>query len=118
MTLESAISELRQTLSGSRAATNWRWMMRDQLSAVREALKDERFASWDGWLAARSGTSDRERQQLLARITSMGNSLLDRLDTDRAAAEVRRLLNDVEHYRQRMHDLVYDSVSMEIGGSE
>lgn len=118
MTLESAISELRQTLGGSRTATSWRWMMRDQLSAVREALTDERFASWDGWLAARTGSSDRERQQLLARITALGGGLLDRLDTDRAAAEVRRLLNDVEHYRQRVHDLVYDSVSMEIGGSE
>ncbi len=118
MTLESAMSDLRQTLSSSRTATNWRMMMRDQLAAVRDALGDERFASWDGWLAARSGTTDRERQQLLARLTALGNGLLDRLDTDRAAAEVRRILNDVEHFRQRMHDLVYDSVSMEIGGSE
>lgn len=118
MTLESAISELRQTLGSSRTATNWRWMMRQQLSAVKDALGDERFSSWDGWLAARSGTTDRERQQLLARITSLGTGLLDRIDTDMVATEVRRLLNDVEHYRQKMHDLVYDSVSMEIGGSE
>ena len=118
MTLETAISELRQTLGGSRTATSWRWMMREQLAAVREALGDEGFSSWDGWLAARSGGTDRERQQLLARISALAGGLLDRLDTDRAAAEVRRLLNDVEHYRQRMHDLVYDSVSMEIGGSE
>ena len=118
MTLESTISDLRQTLGSSRAATSWRWMMRDQLAAVRDALSDERFASWDGWLAARTGSTDRERQQLMARITALGNGLLDRLDTDRAAAEVRRILLDVEHFRQRVHDLVYDSVSMEIGGSE
>ncbi|MET3961768.1 hypothetical protein ABIE44_001702 [Marmoricola sp. OAE513] len=118
MTLESAISDLQHTLGSSRTASNWRLMTRNQLAAVREALSDERFASWDGWLAARSSGSDRERQQLLARITALGTGLLDRLDTDRVASEVRRLLHDVEHYRQKMHDLVYDSVSMEIGGSE
>ncbi len=118
MTLESAISELQRTLSSSRTASNWRMMTRQQLTAVREALSDERFSSWDGWLAARSGASDRERQQLLGRIAALGTGLLDRLDTERVAAEVRRLLNDVEHYRQKVHDLVYDSVSMEIGGSE
>lgn len=118
MTLETAISELRQTLNGSRTTTNWRWTMRQHLASVREALGDERFTSWDGWLTARSGTSDRERQQLLARISALANTVLDRLDTERVASEVRRLLNDVEHYRQKMHDLVYDSVSMEIGGSE
>ena len=118
MTLESAISELRSTLGGARSASNWRLMMRQQLTAVREALSDERFSSWDGWLAARTGASDRERQQLLGRITALGGGLLERLDADRVASEVRRLLLDVEHYRQKVNDLVYDSVSMEIGGSE
>lgn len=118
MTLESAISDLRHTLGSARTASNWRLATRQHLAEVREALSDERFSSWDGWLAARSGTSDRERQQLLGRISALGGGLIDRLDTERVASEVRRLINDVEHYRQKMHDLVYDSVSMEIGGSE
>ena len=118
MTLESAISELRSTLGGTRSASNWRLMTRNQLAAVRDALNDERFTSWDGWLAARSGTSDRERQQLLGRISALAGGLLDRLEPDRVATEARRLLLDVEHYRQKINDLVYDSVSMEIGGSE
>lgn len=118
MTLESAISDLRHTLGSARTASNWRLMTRQQLAAVREALNDERFTSWDGWLAARSGASARERQQLLGRISALGTGVIDRLDADRVAAEVRRLINDVEHYRQKVHDLVYDSVSMEIGGSE
>jgi hypothetical protein len=118
MTLESAIAELQSTLRGSRTTSSWRQTMRGQLAAVRDALGDEPFASWDGWLAARSGASDRERQQLLGRIQALAGGLLDRLDTERVASEVRRLLLDVEHYRQRVHDLVYDSVSMEIGGSE
>ncbi|MCZ4497823.1 MAG: hypothetical protein JWQ74_376 [Marmoricola sp.] len=118
MTLESAISDLQRTLGGSRTAPTWRLMTRQQLAAVRDALSDERFATWDGWLAARSTGSARERHQLLGRISALGNGLVDRLDTDRVATEVRRLLLDVEHYRQKVHDLVYDSVSMEIGGSE
>ena len=118
MTLESAIAELQRTLRGSRTTSNWRLTARTQLAAVLDALSDERFASWDGWLAARSGASDRERLQLIGRIQALGSGLLDRLDTERVAGEVKRLLLDVEHYRQKMHDLVYDSVSMEIGGSE
>jgi len=85
---------------------------------VRQALSDENVQSWDGWLAARSGVMERERRQLLGRISAVGSGLLDRIDADRVANEVRRLLNDVEHYRQRVHDLVYDSVALEIGGSE
>jgi hypothetical protein len=118
MTLESAISDLQDALSGARSSSNWRWLVRQRLSAVRQALSDENFQTWDGWLAARTGTADRERRQLLARISTIGAGLLDRLEADRIAGEVRRLLNDVEHYRQRVHDLVYDSVAMEIGGSE
>jgi hypothetical protein len=118
MNLESAISDLQETLSSGRTSSNWRWLVRQRLSEVRQALSDEDFASWDGWLAARTGAADRERRQLLARISTIGSGLLDRLESDRVAVEVRRLLNDVEHYRQRLHDLVYDSVAMEIGGSE
>jgi hypothetical protein len=118
MNLESAISDLQDTLSSARSASNWRWLVRQRLSAVRQALSDEDFQSWDGWLAARTGAADRERRQLLARISTVGAGLLDRLEADRIAGEVRRLLLDVEHYRQRVRDLVYDSVAMEIGGSE
>lgn len=118
MTLDVALGDLRQTLGSSRATTSWRWMMRDKLDELREALGEDRFAAKDGWLAARSRSMTRDREQLLARLTALGSGLLDRLDTDRVAIEARRLVADVEHYRQRMHDLVYDSVEMEIGGSE
>lgn len=118
MSLESAIAELQETLASTRSASNWRWLVRQRLSAVRQALSDQSIEAWDGWLAARGGATDRERRQLLARIQAVGSGLLDRVETDRVAVEVRRLLNDIEHYRQRVHDLVYDSVAMEIGGSE
>jgi hypothetical protein len=118
MNLESAISELQETVSNAPSASNWRWIVRQRLSMVRQALSDENFQTWDGWLAARTGSADRERRQLLARISAIGAGLLDRLELETVTTEVRRLLNDVEHYRQRVNDLVYDSVAMEIGGSE
>jgi len=118
MTLESAISDLQEALSSARSSSNWRWLVRQRLSAVRQALSDEDYEPWDAWLAARTGAADRQRRQLLARISSVGAGVLDRLEADRVVSEVRRLINDIEHYRQRVHDLVYDSVAMEIGGSE
>jgi hypothetical protein len=117
MTLESAISDLQETLSDARTASNWRWLVRQRLSALKQAL-DESVQTWDGWLTPRSGAMERERRQLLARISAVGAGVLDRLDSDPVTTEIRRVLNDVEHYRQRLHDLVYDSVAMEIGGSE
>jgi KaiC/GvpD/RAD55 family RecA-like ATPase len=39
-------------------------------------------------------------------------------DVDEVAVQVSRLLVDIEHHRQRLHDLAYDDVEIEIGGSE
>lgn len=119
-TLEAAIHGLREVLDDP-GATHWRWRLRRHLSLVREALGHdpvrEPGSSSDGWLAARSGVNERERRHLLARITALGPRVLDRLEED-VAAEARRLVTDLEHYQQRAHDLVYDSVALELGGSE
>ena len=32
--------------------------------------------------------------------------------------DLRRLVSDLERHRQRLNDLVYDSVTLELGGSE
>lgn len=120
LTLEQAMSELQDTLAKGPEAPNgvWRWRLRQGLSAVRDALDDEQFRSWDGWLSARSRNNDRDRVRLVARIASLGPAVLERLDAESLRGEVGRLLADVEHYRQRVHDLIYDSVALEIGGSE
>jgi hypothetical protein len=34
------------------------------------------------------------------------------------AAQLSRLLVDIDHHAQRVHDLAYDDVELEIGGSE
>ena len=56
--------------------------------------------------------------QLHARATTLASGVLDKLDADTILQETRRLLCDLEHHVQRLHDLVYDSVALELGGSE
>lgn len=116
--IETAIRELRQVLNADQDAPGWRWLVRQKLSVVNDALTDAQVRSWDAWLAARARTSNRNRRQLLARVGVLGVGVLDKFDVDRVRHEVERLVGDLEHYAQRAHDLVYDSVSLEIGGSE
>jgi hypothetical protein len=116
--LETAINELRQILSADPCAPEWRWNVRRRLSEVKDALSGPEARQADAWLAARAQASNRVRHQLLARVTTLASGVLDKLDAESILQETRRLLTDLEHHVQRMHDLVYDSVSLELGGSE
>ena len=116
--LETAVRGLRHVLGADPAAADWRWQVRRHLSEVKDALTERGARHRDGWLTARSGSSNRVRRQLLTRVTALSAGVLDTLDTDAIAHELRRLERDLEHYVQRLHDLVYDSVALEIGGSE
>lgn len=117
-TLESALSRLQSLIDSDTDARTWRWRVRQELSGLREVLEADHFRSLDGWLAARSRNNERDRIRLTARIVALGPAVLDRLDEAAARLEVSRLVADAEHYVQKVHDLVYDSVSLEIGGSE
>ena len=116
--LETSIKELRLVLGTDLAAPDWRWQVRGRLAAIKEALSDSQTGHWDGWLSARAGTSNRERHQLIGRVSALAAVVLDQLDPRMIAHEAQRLQGDLEHYVQRVHDLVYDSVALEIGGSE
>ena len=116
--LETAIRDLRQTLSADRSSPEWRWQVRRTLKDVKKALGAKQTKHWDAWLAARANTSNRDRRQLQARVSALAVMVLERLDTEGIASELARLTNDLEHHLQRVHDLVYDSVSLELGGSE
>ncbi len=116
--LETAISELRQMLGADSSAPDWRWQVRRSLSETKEALSGPKARQADAWLAPRVRTSNRDRRQLKARVTVLAAGVLDKLDTESITVELRRLVGDLEHYVQRLHDLVYDSVSLELGGSE
>lgn len=116
--LETAIRELRTILAADCTAPEWRWNVRLRLSEVKDALTVSAGRQSEAWLAARDQLSNRQRFQLHARVSTLAMGVLDRLDAETIAHEVQRLLTDLEHHVQRRHDLVYDAVSLELGGSE
>lgn len=116
--LDNAIQGLRQAIDTPRRHHMWRWLVRNRMSTVREALHAERLRGGDAWLAPREISLHRERNSLLSWIASLGPSVLDDDDLEGVRNEMLKLLTALEHYRQRLNDLVYDSVSLELGGSD
>jgi len=116
--LEHALTGLRQALDAPRRHRVWRWLVRHRLEGVRDALAGELSMEGDVALAAREQTLQRERTVLLGRLAVLSASVLDEPDVETVRDELRRLVAAAERYRQRLNDLAYDSVSMELGGSE
>ena len=96
----------------------WRWAVRRQLDPVRDRLLREHAVHPEAWLSARAGRALNERDLLLARLNRLAAQVLSVPDVDGVAAQLNRLLGDIEHHVQRLHDLAYDDVELEIGGSE
>lgn len=124
--LDTAVRELQQILASDSTSPEWRWHVRMRLRAVQEALAPlappppapAPPADSDAWLAPRVEGAGRRAIQLRARVGVVAAGVLDRLDARSIEREVHRLLHDLEHLLQRDHDLVYDSVSLELGGSD
>ena len=96
----------------------WRWTIRRRLVPVRDLLIAEPLHRRDAWLSARASRVVRERDALLARLQRLSHEVLVADDVDAVSARLSRLLVDIGHHRQRLHDLAYDDVEIEIGGSE
>lgn len=120
--LTTAMRGLHEALDRSRRPEvplgTWRWTVRQRMAEVRDALVAEAGASEDGWLAARGGSMLRERNSLLSRLSALGPAVLEAVEVDRVCGELRRLLVDIAHHAQRLNDLAYDEVELELGGSE
>ena len=97
---------------------NWRWVVRQRMAGVRDLLASEGTRTDDGWLAARGGTALRERNTLLVRLSALGPQVLESADVASVRVELKRLAVDIAHHTQRLHDLAYDEVELELGGSE
>ncbi|WP_110180652.1 hypothetical protein [Nocardioides solisilvae] len=95
----------------------WRWAVLQRMLPVRESLVRETELPTD-WLAARRSRALRERNALLGRMSELRFRVMGDPDVERATYEMRRLVVDVRHYLQRLHDLAYDEVEAELGGSE
>ena len=73
----------------------------------------------EAWLSARAARTLRERDELLARLNTPGVPGAGVAATSTTCADrLSRLLVDIAHHHQRVHDLAYDDVELEIGGSE
>ncbi len=121
-TMEVALQALDRALDAPRQSGvqlgNWRWAVRQRMTAVRDALVVEAQGGQDGWLAARGGAAFRERNALLGRLARLGAGVLHDEDAERARMDLKRLVVDVSHHLQRLHDLAYDEVELELGGSD
>ncbi len=113
--LEHALDSPRRHGVGS---GHWRWSVRQRMAGVRDLLTSEVEHPVDGWLAARGGRSLRERNVLLGRLGELGPQILEEGEVETVRAELKRLVADIAHHVQRVHDLVYDDVELELGGSE
>jgi hypothetical protein len=116
--LEHAIVGLQQALEAPRRHSVWRWLVRQRMAGVKDALTRETDREADAWLAAREQTLRQERDVLLRRLATLGSLVLDAPDVETVRRDLNRLVVDLEHHRQRLNDLVYDTVSLELGGSE
>ncbi len=113
--LDNALHGLEQALATSPQQT-WRGVVRQRMASVHEALNSERSRAGEAWLAAREGHLKRERRRIAERMSRLDAA--EDISPDDFSAQLRRLILDLEHHRQRVNDLVYDSVSMDLGGSE
>lgn len=114
-----ALHGLEQAIAPPRAGVplgNWRWSVRQRLAGVREALIEENTSSDDGWLAARGGRAFRERGTLIARLSLLSDAALVAPDPEELRHDLRRLIGDIGRHVQRLNDLAYDDVEMEVGG--
>ena len=120
--MSSALQGLDQALDAPRRPGvqlgNWRWVVRQRMTAVRDALVIEARTPDDSWLAARGGTAFRQRNALLARLNALAPQVLQNPDVEEVRLEMKRLLSDIARHLQRLHDLAYDDVELELGGSE
>lgn len=121
--LEQAVAGLEEALGSPTAGRPpWDRLVRERLRGIAEALHAERSPAADTWLSARAGHLHRERNHLLARVNVLSNALAttaaDRSDVEPLRDSLVRLAHDLAHHQQRVNDLAYDGVAMEVGGSE
>src|SRR3954467_7020757 len=117
--LDQAVDVLEQLVTSPlRLQQSWAVRVREQLAAVCEALSEERTGTSDSWLSARAGHLHRERNRLIARVSVLAGMVSDSTDIEPLRQALLRVAQDVQHHAQRVSDLMYDAVAMEVGGSE
>jgi hypothetical protein len=116
--LDHAIAGLEQALARPRRHQMWRWLVGHRLLMLHDALSGEPSRVVDDWLASREDTLCRERDALLLKMDHLAGRITEAADVDPLRAELQRLVRDLQRHRQRLNDLVYDTVALDLGGSE
>jgi hypothetical protein len=120
---ENAVESLEEALqSPPQLQRSWGHIVHHRTRAVAEALTAESPVAVDTWLSARAGCLERERNRLLTRLSVLGSMLgtmlTDGTDLEPVRESLRRLARDVRHHHQRVTDLTYDALALDVGGSE
>ena len=117
--LEQAITGLEQSLLASPGwPQSWRLCVRQRLLAVADALSEDTASGDDSGLSAREDSLRRERKRLLVQLSLLVPEVAEARDLEAVRRKALRFARDVDHHNQRVHDLMYDAMSMEVGGSE
>lgn len=115
--LDHAIVGLEQALNKPPRQQSWRWLVRQRVGAVLEALAGENNRAADAWLACRQHMLMRERDVLSLKLDRIANEIRDG-EIEPLRIELSRILGELGRHRQRVNDLLYDTVALELGGSE
>jgi hypothetical protein len=117
--IELAVDGLERALQSPPSfQQSWRDIVRHRARQVADALTAESPVARESWLSARAGHLDRERNRLLARLSVLGSLLCESTDLDQVRDSLSRLALDVRHHHQRMNDMAYDELALDVGGSE
>lgn len=116
--LDHAIVGLEQVLDFPRRQQAWRTVARQRIASIRDALLRESARGGDGWLAPRARNLNEDRRTLVTQLSALGAQLAQVSDVEPIRAELHRLIKRLRHHSRRMTDYAYDSVSLELGGSE
>lgn len=116
--LDRAIVGLEQALERPRRHQMWRWLVRHRITSVLDALAGENTRAVDAWLASRQSSLVRERDSLLLKLNRLGAQVVEAADVEQVQTELKRVVTELGRHHQRLNDLVYDTVALELGGSE
>ena len=108
----------RALLTPPRLQQSWRYLVKQRLTWVDAALAADNQHDADPWLQPRLDGLHRERARLMRRTSVLAGTVCDAVDLAPVRESLARLVRDLERYQQRVNDLAYDAVDMDVGGSE
>jgi hypothetical protein len=108
----------RALLTPPRLQQSWRYLVKQRLTWIDAALAADNGYDAEPWLQPRLDQLQRERARLMGRTSLLATTICDAVDLEPVRASLARLVHDLERYQQRVNDLAYDAVDMDVGGSE